>query len=324
MRQFLTYDGLSARQRSLAPALDWTDGDPPSIPDQIASARVRGRPFQSYEALYLVVDGVPMAKVGWIRIAFRSRRGTEVVCGLADVVTRGDVTRRGYARSLLREVHRRAKTAGFHWSFLWTRRSWGAHRAYEKEGYRDVYSPTIALRRIPRRVARPKLPRGYTLRGIRPSDARTLEEILSAATSDRVGFIPRESGSFAVRFRLGWRKPKDWWILRHERVPVGFAQLQKDRWDVLCRELVTKDPRTSGLWIRLAEWVAQGKWLALGNTTFVGDNLGLLRQRGYAVVRGTHGVLMACPLGRATNRDWEGIQETFHDSRLSLHGGDMF
>ncbi len=324
MRRFVRYDQLTPRQRAWAPALEWTDGDPPSVPERIDSARLGGRHFQRYESLYLLDDGVPLARVGSVRLDFRSASHSEVVCGVADVVTRPDVIHRGYAKALLVETHRRARKEGLRWSYLWTRRSWGAHRLYEREGYRDVYSPASAFRKIPRTSARWRLPGGFSVRQADASDAELLEGLLSQATEDRLGFVPRATGSFGVRFRIGWRRPEDFWILRRGRKPLGYAQVQTERFDLLCRELVLEDRSVSPVLLKAIEAKAAGKWLGFGNTTFVEEGRALLKLNGYAVVEGTHGVLMACPLVPPSRGAWNELQQTFADPRFSLHGGDMF
>jgi GNAT superfamily N-acetyltransferase len=324
MPSILSFDELRPDQRRLAPGVDVADGDPPSMPERTQSARVGGRPLQSYEALYLLERGVPLSRVASVRLDLRTVEGSEVVCGIADVGTRPDAVRRGFARSLLRETHRRAREEGVQWSFLWTRRSWGAHRAYEVEGYRDLYSSAVAYRKVPRAASGAVPPAGSTLRAARSADAPLLEELLHRATRDRVGFVPRAEGTFRVRFRLGWRRAADHRILFSEGAPVGYALVIRRQGGLHCPELVTVGPVRAGRWLSRVETLAGGRWLAFANTTFLRDGRTALERSGYAFVGRSHSVLMACPLTSAARRRWRELRAMVADPRFSLHGGDMF
>lgn len=324
MVRILAYEELSPRQRAGASALDWSDQDPPSLPERFFAARVDGAPFLAYEPLYALDDGVPVARVGSVRLPFRTRREVLTVCGIADVVTRPDALRRGYATALLDETHRRARAQGARWSFLWTRRSWGAHRAYQRLGYRDVYSPPLALRKIPA-VSRPsRLPSRFSWRRATVRDAARMEELLHEATKHRLGFVPRSARSFEVRFRAGWRRPRDFCILTERRAPVGYASVVTSRFDVISREAVVSRPSLGPLLLDQFEAHARGRWLAFGQTTFVQDQATEFRRRGFELLGSNHGVLMASPLGRRPSGEVAEVRRTFLDRRLSLHGGDMF
>ena len=319
-----TYEELSARERALAAALDLADGDPPSGPGRISATSVRGRRYRSYEQLFQVVHGVPLARVSSVRLAFRTGSGTQTVCGVADVVTRPDATRRGYARSLLRETHRRARKGGVRWSFLWTRRSWGAHRAYELEGYRDVFSIPIAYRQVPPASPRASPRREFTFRKARSNDAGRLEGLLRRSTAARVGFVPREAGLFATRFRIRFRRPEDFWILSRHRAVVGYAHLTKDEFDVACREAIVADERAGAAMIEALERVAEGRWLSYTMTTFAPDHREALTDRGYLFLDRTHGVLMAAPLTPRARAEWPEVERAARDPAFSVHNGDMF
>jgi GNAT superfamily N-acetyltransferase len=323
MVEVRAYTDLTAEERALAPLIDASDGGLPSNPERIDRIRFAGRPFQEYESLYAIDEGIPLSRVGWIRVPFRSSRSSQVVCGLADVVTRADAMRRGLATLLVEEAHRRARAQGLRWSFLWTRRSWGSHRAYEKIGYRDVYSPSVALHRTPARSEMSGPPSGWSVRAARTKDADLLEKLLSSSTHGRIGFLPRTKGWFEARFKLGWRRPSEFRIFTYRRRAVGYAQVAIDRSDLISRELVVTRSEFARPVLDHLEAMARGRWIVFGSTTFVRDEEPELERRKYRVLRWSHGTLMACPLNTTARSEWAEVRRTMASHRLSLHAGDM-
>jgi len=304
-------------------ALDWLDNDPPLGAAVLRSARRAGAPLADYIGVVAVDRHEIVARVGVERPLLTTSEGTERFCAITSVATRPDALRRGLARSLLREVHRRESAEGPRWSLLWTHRTWGAHRLYEQLGYRDVYSPPSALRRIPVRGGH-RLARPFALRSANASDAGLLGGILRRATSERLGFLPRHRGSFELRFRLGWRRPQDHHILLEGRRPVGFVHAAQTPRAVLVLEAVVEDPGHATRMLDAVERLARGRWLAFGRTTFVNDAAAALAERGYDRFPRSHTTLMARRLGPHRARDAAAWPRLVADPRFSCHGGDMF
>src|SRR5579871_6345041 len=148
--QILEWGDLTEDQRAEAALIDWSDWNGPALVGLLHDPWLHGRPYQGYTSLVAVEGGRVLARVGTVRVSFRDRSGADPVLGVADVITDPRRLREGLATRLMEEVHRRARSDGLRASFLGTRVSWGAHRAYEKLGYRDVYSPPRSLRSAPR------------------------------------------------------------------------------------------------------------------------------------------------------------------------------
>lgn len=307
---------LSPRQRQWAATLEVSDGGPPSTAERLARAR-----FLRYTSLYAVVDGVPLARVGSSRVPFRTKEGDQTVLGVADVVTRPDALRRGYASRLLRATHRRARAEGLRWAVLWTRRSWVAHGAYERLGYRDVYGPPIAAHRS---RAGPHRPAGLLrARPARRGDGALLERLLAEASRDRIGFVPRPAGWFDAALALGWRSVDQYRILYQGRRPVGYVVVHVDRFDLTSREIVVTDPALHHPLLNWLEALAGGRWIGLNASTFLRDAADELRAHGYLTIPFGHGVMMARPLGRASDRDGSAFRAAVDDPRFWLQGSDM-
>ncbi|MCI4370905.1 MAG: GNAT family N-acetyltransferase, partial [Thermoplasmata archaeon] len=182
---------LDTLPRSLYPQLGafaLSGGEPPQDIRFVRDVRKLPTAASDYFAVYAVEDGQLLSRIETLDLPFRGHHGTQRVVGVSDVVTRPDAVGRGLARTLLREVHRRAVPQGRTWSFLWTHRSWGAHRLYESLGYEDVYSPPSALGPFPSR-RRGRRTVGYRVTRERSRTGKRLERILTRSTLGRLGFL---------------------------------------------------------------------------------------------------------------------------------------
>jgi GNAT superfamily N-acetyltransferase len=320
--RILEYSELTAAQRRLAPGIDFSDGDPPSLSDRVNRIRVRGERFLRYASLHAVDRGVPVARVGSTRVTFVPIVGeAETICGITDVITRSDALRRRFATRLIEESHARARAEGVRWAFLWTHRAWSAHHLYERLGYRDLYSPALVTRR-PSAAARPSS-RPVRLRAARSGDAARLERLFAEASEDRVGFSRRPRGWFSTVFRLGWRTPGSFRLAYSEGRMVGYVHLSLDRFDLVSREVVVPDPAHRGPLLDAIERTGRGRWIGIRSTTFLRDAAREVARHGYDRVPYDHAVMMACPLRSVDRSDWQQLAGTIADPKFSLHGGDM-
>ncbi len=282
-----------------------------------------GHPASDYYGVYAVENGQALSRVESLQLAFRGFDGPQTVVGISDVLTRPDGLGRGYARCLLREVHRREAARGRRWSFLWTHRTWGAHRLYEGLGYEDVYSPPLALREVPEATGEAP-PSGYRWRIARAAEAGQLERLLNAGTRDRLGFVPRSRGWNRVRFRLGWRKPENHRVLVHGSRDVGYAHLSDTSdWNLSTNEVVLASSEHAEPMLRALEGLARGRWLTFQGTSFARDWEAMLVARGYALYPTSHTVLMAKSLRSRIPRG-EDLRRVFRAPEFSSHRGDMF
>jgi GNAT superfamily N-acetyltransferase len=316
---------LRPETRRGLPPLFVLDGGAPWDDAYLRRIHRAGTNFTPYHAVFALEGTRPLAQAQVIRFSFRfageatSRRRS----GVDYLVALPGSLRRGLGTRLLREVHRREREAGSDWIFLWTRRSWGAHRLYEKMGYRDVYSPPAAFREIPRSA--PDLPTGFRFRVGAPRDAPLLERLFSRATGDRVGFVPRYPGSFRARFSLEWARAKDHRILLCRGRPVGYARVTTAPRAFVAEEILAVDPTYVPMLLRGLEHMARGRWLVFSRTTFVSDRKSELLARGYDLFPSSHATLMARPLVSAkAGGGWAALRRTIEDPRFSLHSGDAF
>lgn len=323
----VTWPELSEAERASLPAVHVLDGGP--IWDEAFLRRVhRGRnPFVDYHAVYAVEKDEVLGFVQVIRTPFRflGAPRSETVAGLDYVVVRPDALRRGLASRLIQAVHRRERSEGIRWVLLSTRRSWGAHRLYEKLGYRDVYSPVSVLRETSAGSDR-RLGRGYRTRRARAQDASELERLLRESERGRSGFVPRTPGSFSWRFRHEWARPRDHLLLLHQGRAVGYARVLLTPRALTADEVVVAGPNHALPMLLLLEREARGRWLLLQRTTFASDLRGELLARGYRFHPLAHATLMACPIapglrGSGAFAPW---QATFRDPSFVMHAGDWF
>jgi GNAT superfamily N-acetyltransferase len=300
-----------------------SDGDAPQDIGFIRRLRKMGHPASDYYAVYAVEDSQVLSRVESLQLPFAGRSGPQVVVGISDVATRPDGVGRGFARALMEEVHRREVARGRKWSFLWTHRSWGAHRLYESLGYEDVYSPPNAHRQ-PRASRRPTRATAYHLKAASSRDVSRLERLLRQGTVGRLGFVPRSPGSFRIRTRLGWRKLANHRLLSMGDRVVGYAYVSDDSSSNLtANELVVTSPEHLGPMLRALEVAAGRRSLTLQATSAARDAETLLRESGYLILPSSHQVLMAKPL--VPRRSYgEDVRTVFSDPRLSSHRGDMF
>jgi GNAT superfamily N-acetyltransferase len=305
-------------------ALNWLDGDPPQDARQMRRLRRLGYPVSSYQALLAVENRQVLGKVETIVQPFVTPRGTEQIVWISGVETRPDSLRRGIARALLDQAHDRERRAGRDWAFLWTHRSWAAHLLYEKLGYRDVYSPPAALRRS-KPARRRALPDGYEWRPARADQHELLEKLLSEASHGRLGFIPRYSGSFRLRFEAGWRQPAEFGLLYKEARPVGYAHAPSILYGRSATEVVVTHPRHGPAMLDAIEREAGSQWLVLSRTSFIPDHAGLFDRRGYATYHQSHGTMMAKPLHTGLRLDGpDSPLDVCQSPAFYFHAGDIF
>jgi GNAT superfamily N-acetyltransferase len=305
-------------------AVLWLDGDLPqdwTFPDRLTRLGFR---FTDYQALVAVEDGHVQGRIETLVLEYRTPEGSEPVLGITGVLTRPDALRSGVASALLREAHARERTTGRRWSFLWTHRSWGAHRVYEQLGYYDVHSPPSAVRKVPRSTGPSAFP-GYQSRPLRRREFHLLEELLRAGIRGRYGILPRFPGSFQARARLGWRSASNYIVLTLGAAPVGYAYTTHTDYAVSAVEVVVAHRQHAPAMLNALERKAAGRWLAFGRTTFVSDHEPLFRRHGYLLFPSAHATLMAKPLFPAARRPGSSDPRVVcRSARFCSHYGDVF
>jgi len=287
----LDYDELTQEMEVQMQMLDASVGWSAVGFGRLERARELGYPASDYFGVYAVERGQIVATVRVLRLPFTTPRGTETIGSVQGVITRRDKSRRGIARMLLREVHRREKAFGCRFMMLWTGRAMIAHRLYESLGYRDVYTPDLAVKKCGK-VSKPE---GYELRKLRKSETSLVEEIHNKATEGRLGFTPRPKGALDAALELGFCNLDDLRVLLRRGEPVGYSVLQKNLVSSRLDELVLVEGAQSADALAVIESTLEGSWLSIRNTS-VRDYYGTLSRRGYSFSPFTYYGLLAAPL----------------------------
>jgi GNAT superfamily N-acetyltransferase len=319
--RLLTYDELPP---DVAPTLALTQSSAfggPFLPRQLRRYR-RGRVFAPYVGVFAVEDGGVIGQTYCLRFPFTFPDGLATVGGIAAVATRPDQTGRGIARRILEEVHRHEREDGVERVALWTNRSWGAHRIYERLGYRDVHHPAFALRWF--ETAPPPL-RGVTVRRARRSDLEALEALHTRATRRRRGFTPRLPGAMVTEAdATGAEFLGSVWVAVRDRRPVGYAILQPNAGRVACGELIAETRAAEEALFRQHARLARRRWGIL-DLSVAADHPERLRREGYTVADRAWFVLMGARSDlsesstRARVREWG-----TDDPRWVCYRGDRF
>jgi GNAT superfamily N-acetyltransferase len=262
---------------------------------RLKEARRLGYPAADYYGVYAVEGGEVQSAVRVLRIPYTLASGsTETVSGICGVATRREWSRRGLARALLGEAHRREAAAGNRFSLLWMGFWNFSHTLYSSIGYADIYTPRLAMRRCDGPKPRSERQK-YELRPARKGDAATIEELHAESTRGRVGFTPRPKSALLPLFALGWVKPDAFRLILSGGEPVGYLQIQKGRGWVKSDEVVLTSRADPGEVASLLQREATPGWLLLQGT-FVRDSSALLRRLGYLFTDYLYYGLMARPL----------------------------
>lgn len=253
-----------------------------------------GYPSADYVGLYAVEDGEVLSVVRVLRLPYTTPEGVRQIAGIQGVVTRRDRARKGLARELLLEAHRREKAAGSKYSLLWTGRGNVAHSLYESLGYQDVYAPELATLREENRNHGPQR---YSLKSVEEGDARSLEMLHQRATVGRLGFTPRASGIIRSSIHLGFLMKDSLWAIFDGGRQVGYAHLWKNPTWCGLDELVLDSGTPVERVLPFLEATARGGWFVIRNTV-VRDAMPLLRRRGYHFLPHAYATLMVLGLER--------------------------
>jgi GNAT superfamily N-acetyltransferase len=290
--RILDHDELPSGSEEQMHLLDMSAGWGAFSFSLITKARKMGYSSADYFGVYAVEGNEILSAVRVIKLPFTTPNGVEHIAGIQGVVTRRDRGRLGLARQLLEEVHRREKMAGTKLSLLWTGRGLVAHGLYERLGYVDVYTPELAVKRVPKK---PDVTRGYKLRRARKADLALMEKLHAKATKGKLGFTPRPPKDIEFTVQLGFASLDSLRIVVKAGEPVGYAQVQKLAGWPRLEELVLLPRSEPDKVLPLFEAEAARGWFALRNTP-VREYLALLESRGYAISNLAYYSLLAKPL----------------------------
>jgi GNAT superfamily N-acetyltransferase len=291
--RIVSFDELPERWEPKAQLLDASVGWFLMDFRRMKEARRLGYPAADYFGVYAVEGDEVQSAVRVLRIPYTLASGTtETVSGICGVATRREWSRKGLARALLGEVHRREAAAGNRFSLLWMGFWNFSHTLYTSVGYTDIYTPRLAMRRCDG----PKSERQkYELRTAKKGDAATIEKLHVESTRGRVGFTPRPKSVLPPLFKLGLLKPEAFRLVLSGGEPVGYLQMQKGPGWIKSDEVVLTGRADPGEVASLLQREAAPGWLLLQGT-FVRDSSAPLRRLGYLFTDYLYYGLMARPL----------------------------
>jgi GNAT superfamily N-acetyltransferase len=288
----------------------------------VAVWRRRSNIFAEYVGVFAVEAGHVVGQTLVKRLPYTFPGGTEVIGAIASVGTRPDRARAGVARQILEEVHRREREAGIRYVALWTNRSWGAHRLYEKLGYRDVYAFPWAVR-PPRAIGNRRHPE-IKVRPAHPGDLSELERLHDRRAAGRIGFCRRPKRLLHTASATGELTPQKALIVAPARGRIeGYADLVSTPVRTVCGELVAESLAIRVSLVAAVELRAKGTAVAFQHTP-VADTPELFRHRGYATMTAGWYVLMAGGLDRPMSSRAAIATFATHDRRFLCLSGDRF
>lgn len=289
----MSFDELPEEWEPKVQLLDASVGWFPTDFRRLKEARRMGYPAADYFGVYAVEGDEVQSAVRVLRIPYTLASGaTETVSAIQGVVTRREWSRRGLARALLAEVHRREATLGNRFSILWMGFWNFSHALYSSIGYADIYTPRLAMCRCDGPKSEKQK---YKLRTAKKGDATTIQKLHSESTRGRVGFTPRPKSDLPPLFKLGWVKPDAFRLILSDGEPVGYLQMQKGRGWVKSDEVVLTERADPGEVVSLLQCEAAPGWLVLQGT-FVRDSSDLLGKLGYSFSDYPYYGLMVRPL----------------------------
>jgi len=270
-------------------------------------------PFADYVGLCAWDRGRIVAALLVRHIPFRTRHGDRIVAGLGHVATSPEYRRRGLARALITEAHRRERAHGTPFSILYTGRSIIAHALYEKLGYCDIFDFPRGTRLISRTAAGPALP--WRWRPARASDRARVEKLHARSVRGRYGFTRRG---------LDWRwGPRGYFVLEDDRRLRGYAKLERQGSVYGSFEAAAESRTARRILLRAMEHQVAGRWLVLGGNV-LRESLPVMGRTTYDISESSHSVLMAASLAGKMRPTAISHELGADDPRFAIGDQDFF
>lgn len=190
--------------------------------------------------LYAVEEGKVFGTVGMLFPKVKTESGTESgieeVGGIRNVCTRASKSRKGTARRLLDEAHKRLADKGVRFSFLMTSKALVAYGLYEKLGYRDIYHHPTAFKEG-----------GGTQSGVelkKEKDPEYVKDLYQGSTEGLNGLIVREPDYWQAIEARGWPDNDKVRIAYEDGKKIGYALYIKKRKQLDCEEIGAMDDKS--------------------------------------------------------------------------------
>jgi hypothetical protein len=176
------------------------------------------RPFPCF-ALYALEGDVVVGQVGVFRLPVVSAAGAAEVGGVWAVATHPAWRGQGVASLLLNEAHARMAAVGLRFVTLGTNASRVAHRLYGKQGYSDLYSPTMA-------TGCRELLRDRTEVRAEPAGITRLDladRLFEQVARGQLGFARRHTPFFSFLHTRRYLDAQELWLLWRSNELIGYA-----------------------------------------------------------------------------------------------------
>ncbi len=290
--------------------------------DAVALWRRRSDIFADYVGVFAVEGGRVLGQTLVKRLAYTFPDGTETIGAIASVGTRPDRARRGVARAILTEVHRREREAGIRHVALWTNRSWGAHRLYEQLGYRDIFPVPWALR--PPRSGPTNRHRRRGVRPARAADLPELDALHDRLAAGRLGFCRRPIRLLELSAATHEFDPrKEMIVATKDGQLTGYALPQPTASRTVCGEIFAATALARASLVEEIERRAKGAPVAFMLTPAL-DVARFLTRRGYSALEAGWYVFMGADLRRSWSTRSALARFATRDRRFLCLNGDRF
>jgi GNAT superfamily N-acetyltransferase len=180
--------------------------------------RMDPRPFPFF-AIYAAEGRTVAGQVGVFRLPVVSTAGAAEVGGVWAVSTHPAWRGKGVASLLLDEAHARMAAAGLRFSTLGTDSYRVAHSLYEKQGYRDLFSPAAALGR---NDALPGVP-GLAVEPAGVERLALVDRLFEQTAHGRLGFARRHTPFFPFLHARSYLDANDLWLFQRHGEAAGYA-----------------------------------------------------------------------------------------------------
>ncbi len=232
--------------------------------------------------LYACENGKILGTVGLLYPRMKTSEGTIRVGGIRNVCTRPSASRRGTARKLMEEAHRRMIDEGIPLSFLMTSRSLIAYDLYLKLSYRDVHVFPVAFKKV--EPVKPKV------EFIEDINAGYIRDLYTESIEGLNGLNVREEGFLKMASARGWPDNDNLRMAYEDDKPIGYVMYRKRRKQLDCGEVAAESTEKLMDILLTLEATADREYIVF---YYINPKYyGLLRQLGYTISTDNWGRVM--------------------------------
>ncbi len=270
-------------------------------PELVAKIRhLDSRPFPFF-ALYVVDQDRVLGQAGVFQVPLATNEGPIEAGAIWAMCAHPAYSRQGIGSALIKEAHRRMRSAGLPFSTLGTSRHWVAHPFYRRHGYLDLANFASAL------AHQSALPEGagahLTVRKAVQADLAQADDLFRQAAAGKTGFSRRQESFMEMMVEVGDILSMDQLRMIHfGRDLAGYAAVQESPALLAINNFLLRDD------IKVVD--AAAALLRAAGASYVrivtnnhSSYLDELRQAGFKVTSSTLDVTMIKPLGRAMTLD---------------------